>query len=364
MPEPTLDDLWEGKAEFRCEDPKWVAMTVNLDPNHVMSSGRLGLDRFKNGQIVGIYRHSKKGEPDLVKMALSDDGVNFHHHQTLATQSGWGGSCIDPALVIFEMQGVEHIFVFYEASRLNGHKDVVVNTGCMWSKDKGNTWEHNVLPLTDSKDIPDWGKTRFRGTSVPSPTVATDHMHLWVYWTGLYEENPNHAEVGAGYIGFVKPGTHNWLSLDSGGVLDRRSDGSLLFTIDQGQRDKPVLERGPDAWCKGAVDLNGNVTKGDDGRFYTVFRAGFYSEGHGDDFFSAGLARSIDNAGPFIKRSQLGGPYWGPVVMPPGPGVAYGISYPWLFKIDSSWYLYYVCDKERGPVPTPGAHFRLKLQWN
>ena len=201
--------------------------------------------------------------------------------------------------------------------------------------------------------------------SVPSPVLATDHLHLWVYWTGLYGENPNHAEVGAGYIGFVKPGTHDWLSLDNGGVLDRQSDGSLLFTIDQGQRDKPVMERGPDTWNQGSVDLNGNVTKGDDGRFYTVFRSGFYSEGLGDDYYSAGLARSISNTGPFSKRSHPPGVngYLGPVVMPAGHGVGGGISYPWLFKIGSSWYLYYVCDKDRGPIPNPGAHFRLKLQW-
>ncbi len=360
MSDPTLGDLWQGSAEFRCEDAKWMAMSVDIPGN-----GKLGLERLKDGRIFAVYRHSYRDPHGTVKheirMAWTDDGLNFRDHRAIASKSGWDSIVSDPGVLVFEIQNVEHIFVFYEAGSRQASGAVAVNTGMMWSTDQGKTWDHNPAPLTESKDIPDWGMKRFRGTSVPSAVIGSDRKHLWIYWTGLYGENPNHCEVGAGYIGIVRPGTNDWLSLEDGGVLEK-TDGSFRLTIDAPQRQRPVLELGPYRWCSGGVDLSGNVVWGEDGYFYTVFRGGCHSEGEKDDLFPAGLARTSGMVS-FEKRPSFDANYGPqPIVMPTGAGVDFSISYPFLFKHRGSWYLYYVCDKMNGPVPKRSSHFRLKLQ--
>ena len=366
---PELADLWSGQAEFRCEDPQYAAMSVNLNgPTGHSGDGKLSIDRLRDGRLIGVYRTT--GDLRTITMAFSRDGLNFSESRAIAgspstefTGSGWGKEVGDPAVNVCDIQEKETIFVFYEAAARQAFRSVGVNTGMMWSEDQGVTWKQQAVPLTDSAELPDWGNVGFRGTSGPTAVMHMNRLDLFLYWTASYGSDPNHSEVGAGVIPVVRPGTHEPLSLNQGGLLDQRQDGSLALMIGPPQRRQPVMSRGPFDWCKGAVDI-GNVTLGNDGIYYAVFVGGEGSESQDDDVFSCGLARTSGMTN-FEKKPQ-------PILKPHGPGRRNGISYPMLIELGDSWYLYYVvssrnfdgCDPDPPNVPNPSeCHARLKLQW-
>ncbi len=359
MSEPSLKDLWNNKAEFRSEDPRYSAVPVYLNSPCGTYDGKLSVGSLKQGKIIGIYRYRDdsilSGAPHL-RVAFSDDGLVFTDDGLIPFPADLNLGFGDPSVVVFDIQGTEHVFVFYEASLPQAFGQVIVSIGLTWSTDQGRTWEHHKGPLIEPSEIPNWGKPIFRGTSVPSAVLHHDHMHVWVYWSGLYGQNPNHSEVGAGYIGIVQKGTNNFLTPEQGGILQRRQDGRLQLSIDPGQRENPVMERGPFRWCSGAVDLSGNVAQDDDG-YYTVFRGGFFSEGEVDDIFCAGLAKAERDMVHFTKWDG------GPIAMALGVGVAAGISYPWLFRHGGCWYLYFVTAGPLRPIQSREHHYRLRLQW-
>ena len=202
---PSLDDLWHDRAEFKSEDPAFVAMSVNLqDPRGHSGGGKLSVDRLKNGDFIGVYRI---GKDPFIYTSISKDGVNFYDERPIEKCSQWGSKLQDPCVLVFDLHGEEHIFVFSVTPRRMEHEDIGVNIAVFWSTDtkERKTWCSQRVPLIESPDIPDWGKWRFRGTSVPNAVMHLDRKHLWVYWTGMYEKDPNHADIGAGFIGCVDP---------------------------------------------------------------------------------------------------------------------------------------------------------------
>jgi hypothetical protein len=347
-------------------------MSVNLEGAQGHSGGgKLSIARLKDGRFVGVFRVERN--PRTIEIAFSDDGVNFTDRFQPVIANPWGKDVGDPAVVVFDIQDdkghfIEHLFVFYEAScRLPGDDHlqwVTMNTAMMWYEAGAPVPDRQDVPLTESNDLPKWGFDYFKGTSVPTAIVDREHMHLWIFWSGLYENNPNHSEVGAGYIGIVRPGTDQFLPLEQGGRLEQRNDGWFRYTIDPLQMREPVLRCGSHQWCQGAVDI-GNIVLGNDGKYYAVFVGGRLSENSDFDTYCCGLART--DRLPIFKNENVKSE---PILVPHERGRHGGIQYPMLIYIDGSWYLYYTIASRNfdGKVPSsvPNSnecHARLKLQW-
>jgi hypothetical protein len=316
----------------------------------------LSIDRLKDGRFIGVY--SVGGEPYLCKN-FSTDGINFDDESPIKRKTQWGTVLGDPSVLSFDLHGKEHIFVFAETERRLDHGSVGVNTALIWSSDLGRTWSSQRVPLLESKQIPNWGKKRFRGTSIPSVVMNMARTHLWVYWSGLYEEKPNHSEVGAGYIGCVDPDNPDeTLSLHEGGTLDRdakleaihRTSPIFKFIVDKPQREQPVIRRGHYDWCNGCVDIGG-ITLGDDGIYYSPIVGGRFSEGECEDTFACGVARTTGFTSWEIRPKPILEPHPHPTYRCTdrderhrdlAHGRRSGISYPQILKIGSWWYLYFV----------------------